>query len=139
LVQLDPRRDGAAMMSFPRDLRVERCNGSTGKINAAYAIGEGTDVGGPSCLVQTVNELTDIPIHHYVEVDLAGFIDVVEALDGVSMYLDQPITDRYAGVDFPAGCVTMDGAAALGFVRARNIDNDFGRIARQQRFAGEGR
>ena len=137
LVQLDPRRDGASILSFPRDLRVERCNESTGKINAAYAIGEGMDTGGPSCLVQTVTELTDIPIHHYVEVDLAGFIDVVEALGGVSMYLDEPITDRYAGLDLPQGCVTLDGAESLGFVRARRIDNDFGRIARQQRFARE--
>lgn len=138
LVQLDPRRDGAVILSFPRDLLVTRCDGTRGRINAAHAIGEQAGEGrGPSCLVETITTLTDVPIHHYVGVDLAGFIDVVDAIGGVSLYLDEPITDVAAGLDVDAGCVTMDGRTALGFVRARKIDNDFGRMARQQRFARE--
>lgn len=137
LVQLDPRRDGAVMLSFPRDLLVERCDGTNGKINAAYFIGDRDGVGGPACIVQTISTLTDIPIHHYMEVDLAGFVDVVDAIGGVSLYLDQPMRDRYAGLDLPSGCVTLDGMTGLSFVRARKIDSDFGRMARQQRFAKE--
>src|SRR3712207_9000302 len=72
LVQLDPRRDAAAMLSFPRDLLVERCDGSEGRINGAYEIGLEKKVGGPSCLVRTVRKMTGIPIHHYVQVDFAG-------------------------------------------------------------------
>jgi len=137
LFQLDPRRDNAAVLSFPRDLRVEYCNGGVGKINGAYAVGEESGVGGPNCLVETITELTGIPIQHYVEVDFAGFIDVVDTLGGVDLYLDEPIRDRYAGIDLPAGCVTLDGKQALGFVRARHIDSDLGRVARQQRFLKE--
>lgn len=136
LVQLDLDREQVRLLSFPRDLRVTRCDGSQGRINGAYAIGEREGRGGPTCLVNTVAELTGISIHHFVEVDFAGFIDVVNALDGVSLWLEEPLTDEYAGVDLSAGCVTMEGATALGYVRSRHGDGggDFGRIKRQQRF-----
>lgn len=138
LLQLDPNRDHAAVLSFPRDLLVTRCDGSTGRINAAYGIGEANGTGGAACLVDTVNELTGIRIHHYVEVNFAGFIDVVDVLGGVTMYIEEPgLRDRYAGLDLDPGCQTLDGTQALGFVRARKIDNDFGRMARQQRFVRE--
>lgn len=137
LFQLDPRRDNAAVLSFPRDLRVTYCNGSVGKINGAFAVGEDSGVGGPNCLVETIHELTGVPIHHYAAVDFAGFIDVVDTLGGVEMYLDEPLRDRFAGLDLPAGCVSLDGKQALGFVRARHIDSDLGRMARQQRFLKE--
>ncbi len=136
LVQLNLDRGGVRLLSFPRDLLVTRCDGTRGRINGAYAVGEQDGRGGPTCLVETITELTDVPIHHFVEVDFAGFIDVVDALDGVSMWLEEPLEDAYAGVDLPAGCVNMDGATALGYVRSRHADDsgDFGRIERQQRF-----
>lgn len=137
LVQLDPRRDEAVVLSFPRDLRVTRCDGSSGRINAAYAVGERTGTGGPSCLVETVTDLTGVGVNNYVEVDFSGFIDVVETLGGVTMHLDKPLRDRAAGLDLSSGCVSLDGTDALSFVRARHLDNDFGRIARQQRFLKE--
>lgn len=136
LVQLDLDRDEVRLLSFPRDLLVTRCDGSRGRINGAYAIGEQDGRGGPTCLVETVTELTDVAIHHFVEVDFAGFINVVDALDGVSMWLEEPLEDEYAGIDLSAGCVTMDGPTALGYVRSRHADDsgDFGRIERQQQF-----
>ena len=137
LVQLDPRRDQVAVLSFPRDLLVTRCDGSRGRLNAAYGIGESTGVGGPSCLVDTIVEFTGIGVNHFVQVDFAGFIEIVDALDGVTIYLEEPLHDVHAGVDLPAGCVELDGTTALGFVRARRVDSDFGRIARQQRFIRE--
>lgn len=137
LVQLDPQRDAAAMLSFPRDLLVERCDGSEGRINGAYEIGMQNDTGGPSCLVTTITRLTKIPIHHYVEVDFGGFVQFVDRLGGVRMYIDQPIVDEDANVNLQKGCQILNGREALGFVRVRKIDSDFGRIARQQRFIRE--
>ena len=137
LVQLDPKRQGAAMLSFPRDLLVTRCDGSEGRINSAFEIGKANGEGGPTCLVRTITELTSIPIHHYVQINFQGFVDVVDTLGGVTMYLEEPIKDEDANVDLKAGCVTLRGADALGFVRVRKIDSDFGRIARQQRFIRE--
>lgn len=138
LLHLNPHRERVVLLSFPRDLLVTRCDGSRGRINAAYAVGVNEGVGGPSCVVRTVSDFTGIPIHHYAELDFAGFIHVVDTLGGVTMYFDEPLVDRSAGLDVPAGCVELDGVRALGFVRARkSLDNDFGRIARQQRFIGE--
>ncbi|GGI09615.1 LCP family protein [Egicoccus halophilus] len=125
---LSVRGRDAALLAFPRDLLVRRCDGSEGRINAAVQID------GPSCLVQTVRELSGIPVHHYLEVTFGGFRDVVDAVGGVELCLEEPIDDRDAGIDLPAGCQTLDGRDALGYVRVRKIDDDFGRIGRQQTF-----
>jgi len=121
----------AAMLSFPRDLWVERCDGTRGRINTAHALG------GAACLVRTVTRTTGVPLTHYAEVNFVGFLRMVDAVGGVSLYLSEPMVDRFAGVDLPEGCVTLDGRKALGFVRARHVDSDLGRIARQQRFLKE--
>ena len=135
-LELDGRGRGA-VLSFPRDLLVTRCDGSEGRINAAYGIGLERNGDGPSCLVETVADLTGVEINHYVEISFAGFLKVVDAIGGVGLYLDEPLVDAKAHIDLPAGCVQLRGGDALGFVRARHIDNDFGRIARQQRFLKE--
>jgi LCP family protein required for cell wall assembly len=118
----------AAMLAFPRDLWVERCDGSSGRINAAEV------VGGPSCLVRTVQDLSGIDVHHYLRITFGGFVDLVDAAGGVELCLEDPIQDADAAIDLPAGCQRLDGADALGFVRVRKIDDDFQRIQRQQRF-----
>ena len=138
LVQLEVGGDGrGAILSFPRDLLVTRCDGTQGRINAAYGIGLERDGDGPSCVVDTVASVTGLEIHHYVEVSFAGFLKVVDAIGGVGLYLDEPLSDEKAHIELPAGCVELRGPDALGFVRARHVDNDFGRIARQQRFIKE--
>jgi LCP family protein required for cell wall assembly len=118
----------AAMLAFPRDLFVERCDGSLGRINAA------TTIGGQSCLVRTVSQVSGLPIRHAIQIDFLGFREVVDATNGVDVCLDRPITDADAGIDLPAGCQRLRGSDALGFVRVRKIDDDFGRIQRQQQF-----
>jgi LCP family protein required for cell wall assembly len=134
LVQLSPEREDPVIVSFPRDLRVVVPGEGVRKINAVHA------GGGADLLVRTVQELTDVRIDHYVEVNIAGFLELTDAIGGVEVCLDEPMVDRYAGVDLPAGCQVLDGRKAAGFVRARRVkdqfgaDNDFGRIARQQHF-----
>lgn len=132
LVRIDPDTDRVDALRLPRDLLVTRCDGSRGRINAAYAIGERDGTGGSSCLVETITTWTGIPIHHVVRVDFRGFVDAVDAVGGVEVPLDEPLEDERAGLDVPEGCVHLDGADALAFVRARQLDDDFGRIDRQQ-------
>lgn len=117
-----------ALLSFPRDLWVPRCDGTTGRINVAQSID------GPGCLVQTVREVSGIPVTHYLGISFGGFVEMVDAVDGVELCLDEPISDRDAGIELPAGCQVLDGPDALGYVRVRKIDNDLQRIQRQQRF-----
>lgn len=131
ILLLSVRGGSAAVLAFPRDLYVSRCDGSRGRINGAYA------TGGPTCLAQTVSQASGIPVTHYMEIDFLGFVDLVNAVGGVSVFLDAPMADRDAGLDLPAGCNLLNGAQSLGFVRARKIDSDLGRVARQQRFLAE--
>ncbi len=130
VLRIDPQGNRITGINFPRDLYIPLCDGSTQRINAAWF------VGGPDCLVETVREFAGIRIDHYAQVNFEGFVEIVNAVDGVPMYLEEPMRDQKAHLDLPKGCVTLDGRAALGFVRTR-ADNDFGRIARQQRFLKE--
>lgn len=139
LVQVSPARERAVILSFPRDLLVRIPGDGTGKINAVYAEGGGAK-GGADLLIRTVQDYTGIDVDHYVEVRLAGFLRLAEVLGGVEVCLDEPLADRYAGVDLPAGCQQIGAVEAAGFVRARHATTeqwgvgDFGRISRQQYF-----
>jgi LCP family protein required for cell wall assembly len=133
LLHIDPRRDQAVVVHFPRDLRVEIPGHGTDKINAAY------ELGGPNLAVRTVKGFTGLPIHNYVEVSLAGFQRIVDLMKGVQICIDRPMRDPLAGLNLPeAGCYWMDGRTALAFVRARHLEGDiipdFSRIRRQQQF-----
>lgn len=119
--------DDAAILAFPRDLYVERCDGSRGRVNEALQMG-------PACLVETIQEFSGVPVSHYVQMDFTGLVDVVDAVGGVTMALDQPIVDDKSGANLPAGRQRLSGRQALSFVRVRNIDDDLGRIERQQEF-----
>ena len=134
--------DGEAkMMSIPRDLYVDIAEtGGSQKINAAYN-------GGPSRLVQTVQQSLGIPVHQYLEVDFVSFAKLVDALGGITIDFPQPAFDTNSGLDVrQAGPVELNGAQALAYVRSRHyvevIDGeevpdrtgDLGRVLRQQQF-----
>lgn len=132
VVNQDPNLNRTVILHIPRDLRVELPNGETGKINTAYE-------DGPDGIVQAVEDLTGLSINHFVSVNFAGFINVVNALGGVSICIDRPLVDTLAGLNLPtAGCYELQGKQALAFVRARHIQGDaipdFSRISRQQQF-----
>ncbi len=116
------------LLAFPRDLWVTRCDGTQGRINTAM------QMGGPDCLVETIQNVLGIGVDHFMRVDFLGFRDIVDAVGGVDMCLDKPISDPHSGVNLPAGCQQLDGREALGYVRVRKIDSDFERIKRQQQF-----
>lgn len=116
------------ILSFPRDLYVERCDGTSQRINTAV------QVGGLACLAQTITATSGIGIDHTVQVSFGGFVEVVEAVGGVEVCLEQAIQDTSAGIDLPSGCQQLSGPDALGFVRVRKIDDDLQRIQRQQQF-----
>ncbi len=130
ILRIDPVGNEITGINFPRDLFVPLCDGSRQRINAAWF------VGGPDCLVETVRDFAGIRIDHYIQVNFEGFVKIVNAVEGVPMYIEERMRDRKAHLDLPKGCVVLDGRTALGFVRTR-IDSDFGRIARQQRFLKE--
>lgn len=146
VLRLVPETGQAHLMSFPRDLWIPIAGtGGRDRINTAL------QAGGPETLIRTVEEDFGIPIHHYVQVNFAGFKELVRILGGVPMWLPTPIRDPHSGLylEVPPGgaCVTLDADQALAFARSRRqyqvyVDGrwitdpsaDFGRIQRQQLF-----
>jgi LCP family protein required for cell wall assembly len=133
-----PRDGGSAtFVSFPRDSFVSIPGHPDNKLNSAYEAGElERPGGGPAKLVATIELLTDLDVHHYVEVDLLGLHDVTNALDGVEVCLSEPAREPKSGIDLSAGRHVLDGRQALAFVRQRDEvpGADLGRIRRQQHF-----
>jgi LCP family protein required for cell wall assembly len=136
LVRIDPGK-GVALMSLPRDLKVNIPGHGTDKINVAYTLG------GPKLLIKTVKALTGLAINHYVDVSFRGFAQGVDALGCVYVDVDRRYFNNNAGLGYGAnyavinvqpGYQKMCGTKALDYVRYRHTDNDIVRAARQQDF-----
>ena len=134
LVRLDPKRGATAILSFPRDLKVNVPGIGTGKLNAAY------EQGGPKLTLETVKKLTGLRINHVVNVDFNGFQRAVNAIGCVYVDIDRRYFNDnsgfndYATIDVPQGYQRMCGKDSLDYVRYRHEDNDLVRAARQQEF-----
>ncbi|MEA2232947.1 MAG: polyisoprenyl-teichoic acid--peptidoglycan teichoic acid transferase [Solirubrobacteraceae bacterium] len=134
VVRLDPEKNATAILSIPRDLRVEIPGHGMDKINVAYA------EGGPKLTVQTVKELLAVPISHVVNVNFGGFQRAVNRLGCVYVDIDRRYFNAnggpggYATIDLKPGYQKLCGKDALDFVRYRHTDDDFVRAARQQEF-----
>ncbi len=140
LVRLDPDKDLISMMSIPRDLKVEIPGYGTGKFNEAYAYG------GTKLTLQTVKDLTDLPINHVVNVDFLGFAQGVYAIGCVYVDIDRRYyhsnaesAEQYAEINVQPGYQLMCGKQALDYVRYRHTDTDIVRSARQQDFLSAAR
>ncbi|WP_225730390.1 MULTISPECIES: LCP family protein [unclassified Nocardia] len=124
-----PKSGKATLISLPRDSYVSIPGHGKDKLNAAFAFG------GPPLLVQTVEQATGVHIDHYAGIGFGGFANVVDALGGIDLCLEQPIDDPLAGVDLQAGCQRLSGKNALGFVRSRATPRaDIDRIQHQRMF-----
>jgi LCP family protein required for cell wall assembly len=119
-----------ALVSIPRDSYVPIPGRGSNKINAAFAFG------GPKLLVRTVEQVTGLRLDGYVEIGFAGFAGVVDSVGGVDICVPFPMNDKKAGINLKKGCQVLDGANALGYVRARYSDprGDIGRAERQRQF-----
>ena len=104
----------AVLISLPRDSYVTIPGHGQNKINAAYSFG------GPKLLAKTVQDNTGLRIDHYIGIGFGGLVNVVDAVGGVRMCLPTPIHDQASGLNLKAGCQTLDGAEALGYVRTRH-------------------
>lgn len=104
------------MLSIPRDLKVNIPGNGTNRINASYVIG------GPDLLVQSIQDATGIPIHHYVEIDFAGVGAVVDSLGGVTLDFAYAGRDGKSGFSTEAGRHTLNGEEAVAYARSRHYE-----------------
>jgi LCP family protein required for cell wall assembly len=134
LARLDPARQAIALMSLPRDLKVDVPGHGTEKLNEAYALG------GPKLSLETVKQLTGLRINHVINVDFSGFKQAVNAIGCVYVDIDRRYFNdntgpmRYATIDVPQGYQKLCGQDSLDYSRYRHDDNDLVRSARQQDF-----
>jgi len=146
IARIDPQRHRVALLSLPRDLWVEIPGYGQTRLNAANVWGQiyGEPGGGVALVRKTVSNLLGIPIDYTIYVDFQGFIDMIDALGGVTVDVNKEIYDPafptmdygYTEAHFLPGPQHMDGATALMFSRIRHPDSDFARMRRQQQVLG---
>lgn len=138
LIKVYPGSDHARLLSLPRDLWVDVPGHGRNRLNAAYAFG------GATLMAKTVQEVTGLPVHHYVEVDFLGFEAIVDRVGGIPLDFPFAARDLNSGLRVEAGHQTLDGEAALAYARSRHYQelhdgnwvsveaDDIGRTKRQQ-------
>lgn len=156
VVSLDPETGNAAMFSVPRDLSaaplpdgmgIWDCNCFPEIITDMYVAAEanpdafpGPDSPGVNALKGAMSEMFGIPIHHYALVTFDGFVDIVDALGGVTIEVPNSITDNeyphengtIESITIREGTRHLNGHEALAYARIRRQSNDFARMHRQR-------
>lgn len=150
LITFNPKTLSATVFSIPRDTYVPiACNKNKSyKINSAAGYGT-------KCMIDTVENLVDIPIDYYVKINFKGVVSLVEALDGITVDVDKPdfnknrkydckgmVCEQNSNREFgenmvyvPVGKnITLNGEQALAYARNRHqwALSDFKRIEHQQ-------
>jgi LCP family protein required for cell wall assembly len=145
----------ATLISLPRDSYVAIPGYGMNRLNAAYALAYNDAKGdanakraaGADELVHTVENLTGLNIDHFVQVSLLGFVNISDAVGGVTVNMCNAVDDSFArnraagldggsGLVLPKGKTTIEGVRALEFVRQRHFltHGDLDRTARQRYF-----
>lgn len=130
VVSIDTEREVVRLLSIPRDLWVNIPGHGNDRINTADMWGELVhEGGGPALVKQTIYESLGIPIQYYVRADFDGFIEIIDAIGGVEVDVECPLSD----IDLEAGIQQMDGEQALLYARSRITTSDFDRSRRQRK------
>jgi LCP family protein required for cell wall assembly len=143
LLHLSGDRQHAYGVSIPRDSIVNRaaCYDNAGKEISAPASGamwnDAFNIGGAACTIEQFEQLTHVPVDHFIVVDFAGFKSMVDAIGGVDVCLPHAVVDPIGHINLPAGNHKFSGTQALDYVRERHDlgnGSDIGRMKRQQAF-----
>jgi LCP family protein required for cell wall assembly len=144
VLTIDPVTMNAGALSIPRDLWVPMADyDEQARINQAHFLGEvyGYPGGGPALAAKTVQYNLGVPIHYYVRVNFTAFEELVDAIGGVTICVEEEINDPtypdeahgYDPLYIPAGCQELDGEMTLKYARTRHsAGGDFDRAKRQQ-------
>ena len=154
LTSLDTKNKKVAMISIPRDLAVMVEGEGLRKINTINALAEMKSKGsGGLAISQALSDILNIPIDYYVRVDFEGFVNIIDELGGIEVYVDntlddyrypirgredaEPYESRFEHLHIDKGWQKMDGELALKYARSRHAygieGSDFARARRQQK------
>ena len=149
LISFNPKTLSATVFSIPRDTYVPiACNNNKKhKINSAAAYGT-------KCMIDTIQNLTDITIDYFVKINFKGVVNLVDALDGIDAFIDEPDFKKNGNIDckgmvceqnssrqfgehtvyIKPGNQHLNGEQALAYARNRHqwALSDFKRVEHQQ-------
>lgn len=140
LITIDFSDNSVALLSIPRDSYVKIYNGEGeiakedepfAKINNAFSFGGGAKKQGYAYAMTTVSKLLDVPVQHYVCVNMPVVKQMVDAMGGVDFDMDIAFTMN--GRSYEKGMQHMNGQAVLDYCRLRKDSSDIVRVDRQQR------
>jgi LCP family protein required for cell wall assembly len=153
LIHLDPTHSHATVLSIPRDLfaYMPACKarsrfigiGLQGPYNypPGNIIDGALNIGGPTCAVATVEDLTGVKLDHFVEFDFNSFRTMVDAIGGVEVCVPKGgYHDRKSHINLRRGLHLLKYDQALAYVRTRHslggpdAGGDLPRIELQQAF-----
>lgn len=128
LVSWDKKDNDVKIISFMRDIYADIPDYQSYKLNTAYYLG------GVQLLKNTIQQMFDLPIHHYALIDFSSFESLVDILspNGVPINVEKDMSEKI-GVTLVQGQQNLTGKELLGYARFRaDAEGDFGRVARQQ-------
>jgi LCP family protein required for cell wall assembly len=129
LTTVMPTRPYVGLLSIPRDLWVSIPGVGENRINTAHFFAESVrEDSGPAAAMDTIRANFGVDVDYYVRIRFSGFADVVDALGGLDITLQEPMSG------YEAGTHHLTGSKALALVRDRSGSDDFFRMARGQLF-----
>ncbi|WP_016910654.1 LCP family protein [Streptomyces xiaopingdaonensis] len=142
LVHVSADRSNMSVVSIPRDTKatIPRCTDpknddvfqeTTDKINTSL------QHGGPGCTVATWEELTGVPIDHFMMIDFSGVVSMADAVGGVPVCVDNNVHDPQSKLRLSKGNSTIKGEQALSWLRTRHgfgDGTDIGRAKAQHMY-----
>jgi len=143
LLHISPGHHDVTVVSIPRETMVpvidcaasDGAPGQTAEAGQEELINAALDSGGPACTWKTFEEVTDIHLDHFIELDFTGFEQVIDDLGGVEVCLPYEVNDPMSGLDLSQGRHHIYGTQALAFWRTREdlgFGSDTQRIQRDQ-------
>lgn len=127
---VNPENKTLRALSIPRDTYVAIAGTDTKtKINHSYSYG------GIPLAEQTIENFLGVNIDNYIEVDFAGFSEIIDELGGVNINVEERMYTPWENIDLYPGQQLLNGYDALAYVRYREKTMaDIGRVERQQKF-----
>lgn len=135
----------ATMMSIPRDLFVKDKEVGSSRINEVFFNGNlyyDDPAKALEHFMEKVEEILGEDIHYYAKVDFKGFKELIDAIGGVDVYVNESIYDPfypkaetvlYETFSLQKGLQHLDGDTALKYARSRKTTSDYDRSDRQQK------
>ena len=119
LAAVNPVTKRVALVNTPRDYYVDLA-GTSSKDKLTHA-----GLYGVETSMETLGNLYGVNVDHYIRINFAGFINIIDALGGVDVYSDQAFTSvgspgYYDPTTFVEGWNHLDGKSALAFARERH-------------------